>query len=606
MQELRMNHSYRWRLISIVLALALVGCGKHDKITAPGPGAPPVSDQWTETAGPEVAYTQSIVTSGATLVAAMEGGMYRSTDHGNRWIPTFEGSTAHVLALGSTLYGVSSGRILRSTDEGLTWTPIATLGITIYSLAGGDPGLFVGTQTGLLRSTDGGVSWNPVTDGLTTLPVAAIAVDGTTVFAGTWGGGVYRSLDGGSRWMAIGPVGNRVMSISAGGSTVFMVGYDGAYRSLDSGDNWTSLSTGPLAGLELRSLIVRGTTLLVGANSQGVFRSTDGGDHWTAATPRITPNAFTVDGATLFAGGGMGVYRSSDDGETWTPSRGGLTVGTVPALLSQGVLQFAAGGVRGAGVSRTLDAGASWEYRTLDFPDQGVAALWATPTGILAGTIGDPILKRDPGIFRSSDGVNWTRTIGVFSHVHALAGDDTELFAGSSGGLVYRSIDAGVHWTPVAGALPNSAVVALVMESPTVFAGTSGSGVFRSTDHGASWDSANNGLTSMDIHALAVFGTTLLAGTGTGGVFRSTDGGGTWVASNDGLNSTFVHAFTVVGTSIFVGTNSGVFRSTNGGVHWTPFGSGFSGQAVASLAADGTHLFAGTFDRGVWRVPLTP
>ena len=70
----------------------------------------------------------------------------------------------------------------------------------------------------------------------------------------------------------------------------------------------------------------------------------------------------------------------------------------------------------------------------------------------------------------------------------------------------------------------------------TLYAGTYGGGVFKSTDAGATWSAANTGLDSTGVTALAIdpnTPSTLYAGTG-GGVFKSTDAGATWGAATPG------------------------------------------------------------------------
>jgi hypothetical protein len=53
----------------------------------------------------------------------------------------------------------------------------------------------------------------------------------------------------------------------------------------------------------------------------------------------------------------------------------------------------------------------------------------------------------------------------------------------------------------------------------TLYAGTSGGGVFKSTDGGANWSAANSGLTNLSIYSLAINPTMLYAGTWYGGAF---------------------------------------------------------------------------------------
>ena len=53
----------------------------------------------------------------------------------------------------------------------------------------------------------------------------------------------------------------------------------------------------------------------------------------------------------------------------------------------------------------------------------------------------------------------------------------------------------------------------------TLYAGTAGGGVFKSTDAGGTWSALNTGLTDLAVNALAIdplTPTTLYAGTGTG------------------------------------------------------------------------------------------
>ncbi len=92
------------------------------------------------------------------------------------------------------------GTILRSTDSGATWTHWNTtdLGFNIFTLVA-DPmrsgSLYLGGWAGAYRSLDGGKSWDPFVEGLEPYGVLGLAVspDGRFLYAGTTGGGVFRS-----------------------------------------------------------------------------------------------------------------------------------------------------------------------------------------------------------------------------------------------------------------------------------------------------------------------------------------------------------------------------------------------------------------------------
>ncbi len=54
--------------------------------------------------------------------------------------------------------------------------------------------IFAGTQGGgVFRSTDNGTSWQQINRGLANTTVYSLAVSGSTLFAGTFGGGVYKA-----------------------------------------------------------------------------------------------------------------------------------------------------------------------------------------------------------------------------------------------------------------------------------------------------------------------------------------------------------------------------------------------------------------------------
>ena len=89
------------------------------------------------------------------------------------------------------------------------WTSNGPEGGTIYALAI-DPAtpatLYAGTWGGgVFKSTNGGGNWSAVNTGLTNTTVRALAIDPVTpatLYAGTDGGGVFKSTNGGANWSA--------------------------------------------------------------------------------------------------------------------------------------------------------------------------------------------------------------------------------------------------------------------------------------------------------------------------------------------------------------------------------------------------------------------
>jgi photosystem II stability/assembly factor-like uncharacterized protein len=166
-----------------------------------------------------------------------------------------------------------------------------------------------------------------------------------TLYAGTAGSGVFRSMDGGDHWTAMntGLTDTRVQCLAINPltpTTLYAGTYGGVFRSTDSGTSWTEADTG-LANHHICSLAISPattTTLYAGTYGSGVFRSTDSGTSWTEANARITYTnvwalAINPASSTTYAGTeGGGVFRSTDSGATWTAVNAGLTSKNVHSL----------------------------------------------------------------------------------------------------------------------------------------------------------------------------------------------------------------------------------------------------------------------------------
>jgi len=100
----------------------------------------------------------------------------------------------------------------------------------------------------------------------------------------------------------------------------------------------------------------------------------------------------------------------------------------------------------------------------------------------------------------------------------------------------------------VSGLSSDVSAVAIVAPPPALYAGTSGGGVFKSTNEGGRWNAVNIGLTNAVILTLAIdpaAPATVYAGTDGGGVFKSTNGGSSWSTVNAGLTATTVNALVI-------------------------------------------------------------
>ncbi len=182
-----------------------------------------------------------------------------------------------------------------------TWTPAGgPYGGNIRAMAispnyATDQTIFAGTWgNGVFKSVNGGASWTAVNTGVSSIYVVSLAISPNyaadqTIFAGTWGSGVVKSVNGGASWTSaysgvIDPTVN-FLAISPGyatDQTIFAGTYSGGvFKSVDGGVIWTAVNTG-LSGLGLYvdSLAISSAypcdgTLFDGAAFSSVWKYTD-------------------------------------------------------------------------------------------------------------------------------------------------------------------------------------------------------------------------------------------------------------------------------------------------------------------------------------------
>ncbi len=241
--------------------------------------------------------------------------------------------------------GTDGWGVKRSLDAGRTWgTATADPRIGHATSIAVDPSdstvLYVGSASGVWASRDGGATWHRRTDGMSDPRVFALAVNPRSphsVYAGGFGGRVYRSIDGGTSWVEarIGPDVYRVTSLA-----------------VDAGDS------------SVPALDNQPTALYAGTSGGGLFQSDDGGETWrelaglserivyaVALDPRIP--------STIYVGTRSGIYRSADRGAVW--ASGGLGF-SLPVLCLAVDPERPASVLAGTpdGVMATGDGGRTW------------------------------------------------------------------------------------------------------------------------------------------------------------------------------------------------------------------------------------------------------
>lgn len=284
----------------------------------------------------------------------------------------------------------------------------------------------------------------------------------------------------------------------AGKGTVYAGSFGhGIFRSSDRGNTWSPAGTGVTDPFILSLATAKDGAVYAGTFRGGVFRSRDDGKTWqpvNAGLKRFEVKALMVSGEELYAGTGDGVYRLNQAGDHWSVVTTGLDDILVHALArsSDGTL-FA--GTSGKGVLRFKHNAAGWVRMQHGLKDhEGMIENFIRvlvidqEQNIFAGTF-------DGGVFRSADGGMTWRPIS-----RALPNDSIRgIVLGAQGVVVatgngiFKTADKGRQWTPVNKGLTNLSIQVLIGSGDGgLYAGTS-SGVFRSDD-GVTWVAINQGL----------------------------------------------------------------------------------------------------------------
>src|SRR5689334_16255001 len=108
-----------------------------------------------------------------------------------QWVQTSGpgGGNVHCFAVnsGNVFAGSESGGVFLTTNNGTNWyaadsgLPHTTF-VSALAISGGK--LFAGTDSGVFLSTNNGTNWTLANKGIDSLPIYAVMINGSDVFAG--------------------------------------------------------------------------------------------------------------------------------------------------------------------------------------------------------------------------------------------------------------------------------------------------------------------------------------------------------------------------------------------------------------------------------------
>src|SRR3954469_2503878 len=229
------------------------------------------------------------------------------------------------------------------------------------------------------------------------------------------------------------------------------------------------------------------------------------------------------DPSIVYAGASNGLFRSSDGGQNWVQAGAliGTTVLDVAVAKSDSRTAYAA---TTYGLYRTTDRGSSWRLVN-EASFFRVAVSGQNPDVVYGASFAGPVRSMDGGLTFGSRGIGLPN--GVPSAIVIDPQDAATAYASFQGvNGVYKTTDAGAHWTQTGDSLNDRAFsIALVPgDSATLYAGGN-STMWKSPDGAASWralDAGTNGTSATWLVVSPTAPSTTLAATNRG-VLRSTN-----------------------------------------------------------------------------------
>ena len=530
--------------------------------------------------------------------------------------------------------------IRKTTDGGETWrtslyVPDAT-GLTSVAIDHSNPDTVYAGSTGkggyIWVSRNAGDSWGKVNENFNFTNIHVMTVDPinpNVAYAGIWGGGTFKTTDGGQSWNQLPndpTISSSAILVDPSNPDIIYLGDRTSpriFHSNNGGETWKTLfNAGAGYYRVLSAALAPGTPGVIyvsvfrygGPMVGDVFRIENGKKHKTTGSLPRLPLALTVspnDANTVYAVlHGYGLYKTTNGGQSWLEISG----------VESGLPQSPHVGFNSVVIDPT-------DTETLYLVGGCDVDIDFSHTGA------DPAAMHT--VYKSTNGgTTWTNmndgTLGSGSDsIKGLAVSpvDTDvLYVGSLKG-VFRSTNGGTSWDNISSGLSytHTAGIALSRDGKCLYVPTLGGGVYtgdvNTTTHGVSWDSTSN-LTATIYNVQAAVDptdySTIYASAYPGGTFKTVDGGLTWTECNFGMASFEIddanrqgyYAFSIAPSDsdvLYLGLYGvGVFKSTDGAGTWRPMNGlaqTMRGKGITSLLIDPVNadiIYVAT-ENGIYR-----
>ncbi len=538
-------------------------------------------------------------------------------------------------------------RYSKYQEENSGWSEILRVenssGITSLRFDPSDPNKVYAGVTGkkgaIYVSDDKGKTWHNLNEDLTFTTIHAMEADPNdeeVVYAAPWGGGLFKTSDGGFSWSKIsGNKKGEPFSVAAikvnpansnqlyaedrseatlwtsddKGNTWFVkwrpgeeyfrlntftfdpgnpnIYYVSAWKHgkgqpigelfrHNEDESWDDITNElPRAVLDIEVDPTNSDTLYAALHVHGMYKSTNGGQSWQEITSFPRVGAFDL----VFNNGA--IYAATNCGD-------------MPEALLEGLPQ-----VKGdCGVYKSTNNGETWvNIVPKNLKTTAIKQIAFSKENIYIATNNDAYV--------SSDESNWRSLNVPFKETATIAVTENKVYVGTHGAGVYQSNVNSINWNtkgPFA-EIYNIQIITDPSNSDMLYASSYPGGVFKSTDHGITWNEKNFALPSFRVEDPKVQGyysleidssspNTLYLGMFGKGVFKSFDGAATWTAmyGNRGQNSeimskgiTKIKVDPSNSNNVYLATNDGVYFSGDGAENWKAMNDGLETLDIRSL-----------------------
>jgi photosystem II stability/assembly factor-like uncharacterized protein len=514
--------------------------------------------------------------------------LYKSKDQANTWeLTNFQGMPSDVLVseTGALLVGAYRGGIFRSVDKGESWTPVGfENNVYIFKI---------------IQTRDGRIFTS-----------ATFIGEGAPNDAKA---GVFVSEDDGLTWQQTSITAENIKGVFNPASEIMFAsgtGENSIYRSVDNGKSWSTDVIGLPDSIPISAIVdFKGILFASVGDPQdaartiggGIYKSEDKGLTWSKSDKGISPNTkvsdLTILENTLFAStgypiniGDRGVFKSDDLGKTWQPM--GLNDSQLRLIRTTASQQLIAGS-NVSSIFISEDKGESWIQTGKEIENWSVFQVLESNNYLFA--------NGESGIWRAAIPVKKWEQIRLGMGSLAKLSNDNILMA--ENGVILSTKDNGDHWTPIAD-LKSEMIFLYKIHSQLLLACTQGDGLYYSTDDGNEWLKYDMGMFEQNAFRTAIQtpGGALIVGTARG-TLRSQNDGKTWESVDENF---FAWTFTRMDHVLYAGGYAeGIHKSIDDGLTWAAYNAGLrEGEnylTVTSLCATSDNsILCGTLGEGIY------